>query len=201
MCSAASSADSAAPLRARRPDRAAERLRAAPSWPAKQAVLAALPEAVVVRTAWVYTGGDGKDFVAVMRRLAAGDGPSTWSTTRPARRPTSATWSPRCCRSPTVACTRRPDRARRQRGRGHPASSRPARCSRTCGADPERVRPVSSAHNPRPAPRPPLLGTVRSAVGARPGLTPLRPWRDALSRRSLRRRADASRRPLLSTRD
>src|SRR6202035_3513263 len=41
----------------------------------EQAVLAALPEAVVVRTAWVYTGGTGKDFVAVMRRLAAGDGP------------------------------------------------------------------------------------------------------------------------------
>ena len=27
----------------------------------------------MVRTAWVYTGGDGKDFVAAMRRLAAGD--------------------------------------------------------------------------------------------------------------------------------
>ncbi|WP_297795502.1 dTDP-4-dehydrorhamnose reductase, partial [Mycobacterium sp.] len=39
----------------------------------EQAVLAALPEAVVVRTAWVYTGGTGKDFVAVMRRLAAAE--------------------------------------------------------------------------------------------------------------------------------
>ena len=39
----------------------------------EQAVLAALPEAVVVRTAWVYTGGpDRSDFVAVMQRLAAG---------------------------------------------------------------------------------------------------------------------------------
>src|ERR1700743_912941 len=37
------------------------------------AVLEAFPQAVVVRTAWVYTGGDGKDFVAVMRRLAAGE--------------------------------------------------------------------------------------------------------------------------------
>ncbi|MGA7135396.1 MAG: sugar nucleotide-binding protein, partial [Mycobacterium sp.] len=33
------------------------------------AVLAALPLAVVVRTAWVYTGGTGTDFVATMRRL------------------------------------------------------------------------------------------------------------------------------------
>ncbi|MGA8252809.1 MAG: dTDP-4-dehydrorhamnose reductase, partial [Mycobacterium sp.] len=39
------------------------------------AVLDALPQAVVVRTAWVYTGGTGKDFVAVMQRLAASDGP------------------------------------------------------------------------------------------------------------------------------
>ncbi|MGH3970376.1 MAG: dTDP-4-dehydrorhamnose reductase, partial [Mycobacterium sp.] len=40
----------------------------------EQAVLAALPRATVVRTAWVYTGGHGNDFVAAMRRLAAGDG-------------------------------------------------------------------------------------------------------------------------------
>src|ERR1700734_2203037 len=39
----------------------------------EQKVLAALPQAVVVRTAWVYTGGTGKDFVATMRKLAAGD--------------------------------------------------------------------------------------------------------------------------------
>ena len=38
------------------------------------AVHAALPDAHVVRTAWVYTG-DGSDFVGAMRRLAAGDGP------------------------------------------------------------------------------------------------------------------------------
>src|SRR6202789_1493026 len=38
----------------------------------EQAVLAALPQAVVVRTAWVYTGGSGKDFVATMRTLPGG---------------------------------------------------------------------------------------------------------------------------------
>ena len=38
-------------------------------------VLAAMPDAHIVRTAWVYEGADGGDFVAVMRRLAAGDGP------------------------------------------------------------------------------------------------------------------------------
>src|SRR5581483_2560632 len=39
----------------------------------EEAVLRSAAEAVVVRTAWVYTGS-GKDFVAVMGRLAAGDG-------------------------------------------------------------------------------------------------------------------------------
>ena len=39
------------------------------------AVLAAMPDAHIVRTAWIYEGGDGTDFVATMRRLAAGDGP------------------------------------------------------------------------------------------------------------------------------
>src|SRR5262249_61234828 len=36
--------------------------------------LSAMPDAHIVRTAWVYEGADGKDFAAVMRRLAAGDG-------------------------------------------------------------------------------------------------------------------------------
>lgn len=40
----------------------------------EQAVLAALPDAHVVRTAWIYQGGDGADFAAVMRRAALGDG-------------------------------------------------------------------------------------------------------------------------------
>ena len=48
------------------------------------------------------------------------------------------------------------------------------------GADPERVRPVGSDRHPRPAPRPPYsaLSARRSAEA---GLTPLRPWREALA--------------------
>src|ERR1700712_2549504 len=38
------------------------------------AVLSAMPGARVVRTSWIYLGGDGGDFVAVMRRKALGDG-------------------------------------------------------------------------------------------------------------------------------
>src|SRR6185295_3958867 len=37
-------------------------------------VLAAMPDAHIVRTSWIYQGADGSDFAAVMRRLAAGDG-------------------------------------------------------------------------------------------------------------------------------
>ncbi|MDZ4266089.1 MAG: sugar nucleotide-binding protein, partial [Mycobacterium sp.] len=48
------------------------------------------------------------------------------------------------------------------------------------GADVERVRPVDSARHPRPAPRPSYsaLSEVKSAAA---GLTPLRPWREALA--------------------
>jgi dTDP-4-dehydrorhamnose reductase len=48
------------------------------------------------------------------------------------------------------------------------------------GADPQRVRPVGSDRHPRPAPRPAytVLSGRRSAEA---GLTPLRPWREALT--------------------
>ena len=48
-----------------------------------------------------------------------------------------------------------------------------------CGADPQRVKPVSSSKNPRPAPRP-GYAALGSRESAEHGLTPLRPWRSAL---------------------
>jgi dTDP-4-dehydrorhamnose reductase len=48
------------------------------------------------------------------------------------------------------------------------------------GADPERVRPVSSAAHPRPAARP-GYSALSGIESARAGLAPLRPWRDALA--------------------
>jgi dTDP-4-dehydrorhamnose reductase len=167
----------------------------------EQAALAALPQAIVVRTAWVYTGGTGKDFVAVMRRLAAGDGPVDVVDDQSG--------------SPTYVADLA-DALLQVAGGGvsgpilHAANEgavsrfEQARAVfEECGADPQRVRPVSSADNPRPAPRPhySALGSRQSAAQ---GLTPLRPWRsalvDALAAHPAHQGASGDQ-PLTSTRD
>ena len=50
------------------------------------------------------------------------------------------------------------------------------------GADPERVRPVGTDRHPRPGSAAALLRAVGPVVGGG-GLTPLRPWGDALGGR------------------
>jgi len=143
-------------------------------------VLEALPGAVVVRTAWVYTGGNGKDFVAAMRRLAAGDGTVDMVDDQ--------TGSPTYTGDLVAALLEVADgKVHAPNGIVHAANGgEVTRFGQTravfeiLGADPERIRPVSSSHNPRPAARP-----AYSALSARQsqeaGLTPLRPWRDALA--------------------
>jgi dTDP-4-dehydrorhamnose reductase len=144
----------------------------------EQAVLAALPEAVVVRTAWVYTGGTGKDFVAVMRRLAAGDGPIEVVDDQTG----SPTYVPDLVaallqvadgevHAPLVHAANGGEVSRFGQARA---------VFEGVGADPDRVAPVSSARNPRPAARPPYsaLSTRQSELA---GLSPLRSWQDALS--------------------
>lgn len=144
----------------------------------EQAVLAALPEAVVVRTAWVYTGADGKDFVATMRKLAAGD--------RVIEMVDDQIGSPTYTGDLVPALFELIDGD--MHGIVHAANEgEVTRYEQTravfeaVGADPERVRPVSSAHNPRPAARPPY-SALSSRGSAQVGLTPLRPWHDALAR-------------------
>ncbi|MEB4211598.1 dTDP-4-dehydrorhamnose reductase [Mycobacterium sp. 94-17] len=143
----------------------------------ERAALAALPEAVIVRTAWVYTGGAGKDFVAVMRRLAAGD--------KPVDVVADQTGSPTYVGDLAAALLQIAD----DRVPGpilHAAND--GACTRfeqaravfeECGADPERVRAVTTAQFPRPAPRP-AYSALAAGQSVAAGMRPLRPWRPAL---------------------
>jgi len=141
------------------------------------AVLDALPQAIVVRTAWVYTGGAGKDFVAVMRRLAAGDGPvdvvddQSGSPTYVADLATALLQvAGGGVSGPILHAANEGAISRFEQARA---------VFEECGADPQRVRPVSSTQNPRPAARP-GYSALGSRESAERGLTPLRPWRSAL---------------------
>jgi dTDP-4-dehydrorhamnose reductase len=146
----------------------------------EQAVLAALPDAVVVRTAWVYTGGNGKDFVAAMRRLAVGDGTVEMVDDQ--------TGTPTYVADLVSALLEVADgRVHAPEGIVHAANAGEAtRCAQAravfegVGADPERVLPVTSAHNPRPATRP-KYSALSGRQSERAGLSPLRPWREALT--------------------
>jgi dTDP-4-dehydrorhamnose reductase len=143
----------------------------------EQAVQAALPEATVVRTAWVYTGGTGTDFVAVMRRLAAGDG-TVDVVDDQAGSPTNVADLAAALLQVTDAGLR--GRILHAANDGAVSRFEQARAVfEECGADPQRVRPVSSAHNPRPARRP-SYSALSGRQTAAAGLTPLRPWRTAL---------------------
>jgi dTDP-4-dehydrorhamnose reductase len=142
------------------------------------AVLAALPDATIVRTSWVYTGGstDG-DFVAVMRQRAA-RGESVKLVNDQIGSPTHV--------GDLVAAILRLARGDIRESvlhvGGDGAASRfdQARAVYAAvGADPELVRPVSAAENPRPAPRP-AYSALGSRLSTAAGLPPARPWRDAL---------------------
>lgn len=142
------------------------------------AVLAALPEATVVRTAWVYTGAAGKDFVATMRRLAGGEG-TLEVVDDQIGSPTYAgdlvgallEVADGRVHAPVVHAANQGAVSRFEQARA---------VFEGVGADPERVRPVSSDRVPRPAPRPPYTA-LSSRASEQAGLSPLRPWREALS--------------------
>ena len=141
------------------------------------AVHAELPEAHVVRTSWVYTGGAGTDFVAVMRKLAATD--------RTIDVVSDQTGSPTYARDLVGALLQIAAggvHAPILHAANAGAASRfdQARAVfELVGADPERVRPVGTDTVPRPARRP-VFSALGMAESVRAGLHPLRPWRDAL---------------------
>ncbi|WP_199203532.1 dTDP-4-dehydrorhamnose reductase [Mycobacterium sp. shizuoka-1] len=142
------------------------------------AVLAAMPDAHVVRTSWVYTGGAGTDVVAGLRRLAA--------TEATVDAVDDQIGSPTYVKDLVDALL--------QIGLGsmrepvlHVADE--GACTRyeqaravfeELGADPDRVRPVSSAQSARRAPRP-AYSALSMAMSVRAGVSPPRPWRAALA--------------------
>jgi dTDP-4-dehydrorhamnose reductase len=153
------------------------------------AVLAALPDATVVRTSWVYTGAvGGSDFVAVMRdRAAKGEslevvedqiGSPTYVGDLVSALLEVAGWpatgesaGARAIREPLLHAANDGAVSRFEQARA---------VYRAVGADPELVRPISSATKPRPAARPPY-SALGSRLSAAAGLSPLRPWQDALT--------------------
>ncbi|WP_235632362.1 dTDP-4-dehydrorhamnose reductase [Mycolicibacterium rutilum] len=141
------------------------------------AVHAALPGACVVRTAWVYEGADGTDFAAAMRRAAAGDG----TVDVVADQIGSPTYvgdlvaallqiAGGGVSAPLLHAANAGEASRFDQARA---------VFEAVGADPERVRPVGSDRHPRPAPRPPY-SALSGRRSTEAGLTPLRPWREAL---------------------
>ena len=144
----------------------------------EQAVHAALPGANVVRTSWVYTGGAGTDFVAVMRRLAGTD--------RTVDVVDDQAGSPTYVKDLAAALLEIYERgidAPILHAANDGALSRFEQAQAVfaeLGEDPERVRPVSTAEVPRPAHRP-VFSALSMVESADVGLTPLRPWRAALA--------------------
>ena len=142
------------------------------------AVHAELPDAHVVRTSWVYTGDSGTDFVAVMRRLAAGEktievvddqtGSPTYVKDLVAALLEVAAGG---IEAPVLHAANAGTASRFDQARAVFAE---------LGADPQRVRPVGTAAVPRPAHRP-VFSALSMNSSAMAGLTPLRHWREALA--------------------
>ena len=143
----------------------------------ERVVHAELPEAHVVRTAWLYTG-EGGDFVAAIARRADGDDPVDVVVDQVG--------------SPTyvgdlvdallhIAAGGASAPLLHAANSGAVSRFGQARAVfEELGADPERVRPVPTERYPRPARRP-SYSALSSRLSATLGLTPLRPWRDALA--------------------
>lgn len=143
----------------------------------ERAVLAADPTALVVRTAWVYTGA-GADFVATMLRLQR-ERDTVDVVDDQIGSPTFAgdlaDGLLQLAGSPEV-----PGGVLHATNSGQASWFDLARAVFAgVGADPERVRPCTSAQFVRPAPRP-AYSVLSDASWVAAGLTPLRTWQGAL---------------------
>lgn len=141
-------------------------------------VLAAMPGAHVVRTAWIYAGGDRNDFVAVMQRKAA-EGARVEVVSDQIGTPTYAVDLVSALLQ--VGDGSISESVLHAANQGEASRYEQARAVyELAGADPDLVSPVGTDRHPRPAPRP-AYSVLASRKSADAGLTPLRPWRDALA--------------------
>jgi dTDP-4-dehydrorhamnose reductase len=143
----------------------------------ERAVRELCPASYVVRTAWVY-GAAGRNFVKSIARLARERdslsvvddqrGSPTWSADLAAGLVDLLTSS---APPGTYHCT----------GGGETTWYHFARAVvAELGGDPDTVRPTTTDAFPRPAPRP-AYSVLSAQSWTDAGLTPLRPWREALS--------------------
>jgi dTDP-4-dehydrorhamnose reductase len=142
------------------------------------AVRAALPDrSHIVRTAWLY-GGPGPNFVDTMLRLER----ERDTVDVVADQIGGPTWTADLAGALVELATVRPPAATWHYVNAGQASwhAFAAEVFRLAGADPRRVRPVDSAAFPRPAPRP-AWSVLSTDSWTRAGLTPPRPWQEALA--------------------
>lgn len=143
----------------------------------ERAVHAALPSAHVVRTAWLYSGV-GSDFVSTMVRLER-ERDTVDVVDDQVGSPTFAgdlasALLELAVRADVTAPVLHATNA------GRATWFELARAVfEEVGADPARVRPCTSAQFVRPAPRP-AFSVLSGRAWEEAGLTPLRPWREAL---------------------
>jgi dTDP-4-dehydrorhamnose reductase len=143
------------------------------------AVLAALPDAHVVRTSWIFSGGDGADFVAVMRAKAtAGDVVDVVADQ--VGTPTFVGDLAEALLELAGSDAVREPVLHASNGGAASRYEQALAVYELLGADTELVRPVGTDRHPRPAPRP-AYSVLSQEKSTAAGLTPLRPWREALA--------------------
>lgn len=143
------------------------------------AVRAAHPGAVVVRTAWVFTGEPG-DFAGTMMRLAAERDVIEVVDDQIG----SPTYAPDLARGLWQLAMADPPvtgQVLHAVGAGKASWYDLAHAVvAAAGLDPAKIRPCTTDRFPRPAPRP-RWSVLSTASWTAAGLTPLRPWREAVA--------------------
>lgn len=151
----------------------------------ERAVRSTMPQATIVRTAWVYTGParsklelPGSDFVTTMLELEKSHDSLTVVDDQ--------IGSPTFARDLAAGLLELVDsRAGAGRTLHAAGGGRASWCDlaravfEEVGADPARVQPCSTKMFPRPAPRP-AFSVLSSKAWEAEGLTPLRHWRSAV---------------------